>query len=118
MKKNAFTLIELIFVIVILGILATVAIPKLATTRDDAKLSRARVDLGTCINDMGGVYTAKGALASSDFSNNPACIKAVGYNSSLVSLTVSKEGMTVDNTVSGFSDFQSSYNFGGTGVVY
>ena len=32
-------MIELIFVIVIIGILAAVAIPKLAATRDDAKIS-------------------------------------------------------------------------------
>ena len=38
--KNAFTMIELIFVIVILGILAAVAIPKLAATRDDAQVSK------------------------------------------------------------------------------
>ena len=37
--KKAFTMIELIFVIVIIGILASIAIPKLAGTRDDAKIS-------------------------------------------------------------------------------
>lgn len=40
--KKAFTMIELIFVIVIIGILAGIAVPKLAVTRDDAFVSRAR----------------------------------------------------------------------------
>lgn len=39
-SRNAFTMIELIFVIVILGILASVAIPKLAATRTDAEVSK------------------------------------------------------------------------------
>jgi len=38
--RHAFTMIELIFVIVILGVLAAVAIPKLAATRDDAEVSK------------------------------------------------------------------------------
>ena len=39
--KPAFTMIELIFVIVIIGILAAIAIPKFMATRDDAKVSMA-----------------------------------------------------------------------------
>ncbi len=41
-KRNAFTMIELIFVIVVIGILSAVAVPKLAATRDDATVVRAR----------------------------------------------------------------------------
>ena len=37
--KKAFTMVELIFVIVILGVLAAVAVPKLAATRLDAEVS-------------------------------------------------------------------------------
>ncbi len=40
--RNAFTMIELVWVIVILGILAAVAIPKFAATRDDAHIAKAR----------------------------------------------------------------------------
>lgn len=38
-------MIELVFVIVILGILAAVAIPRLAVTRDDAQVAKGRSDV-------------------------------------------------------------------------
>lgn len=38
---KAFTMIELVFVIVVIGILAAIAIPKLAATRDDATITKA-----------------------------------------------------------------------------
>jgi general secretion pathway protein G len=40
--QKAFTMIELVFVIVVLGILAAVAIPKLAATRDDAMIVKGK----------------------------------------------------------------------------
>lgn len=43
--KKAFTMIELIFVIVVLGILAGIAVPRLAATRDDATIAKMRGDL-------------------------------------------------------------------------
>lgn len=43
--RNGFTMIELVFVIVILGILAAIAIPKFAATRDDAEISKGRSDV-------------------------------------------------------------------------
>ena len=41
-QRSAFTMIELVFVIVVLGILAGVAIPKLVVTRDDAMLVKGK----------------------------------------------------------------------------
>jgi general secretion pathway protein G len=49
-------MIELIFVIVIIGILAAVAIPKLAATRSDALGARIANNLATCVSDAGGAY--------------------------------------------------------------
>ena len=48
--KKAFTMIEIIFVIVILGILSSVAISKMAVTRDDAVISKARSEVAAIRN--------------------------------------------------------------------
>jgi general secretion pathway protein G len=45
--KNAFTMIELIFVIVILGILSAVAIPKFAGTVKESQISKGRADISS-----------------------------------------------------------------------
>ena len=43
--KKAFTMIELVFVIVILGILSAVALPKFAKTKEMADISKGRSDV-------------------------------------------------------------------------
>jgi len=46
-SKKAFTMIELIFVIVVIGILSAIAVPKLAATRDDAQITRGLATLSS-----------------------------------------------------------------------
>jgi len=58
--KRAFTMIELIFVIVILGVLAAVAIPKLAATRGDAKVARMVQNIMTGASEIASYAIANG----------------------------------------------------------
>lgn len=62
-SKRAFTVMELIFVIVILGIIASIMLPLLATTRDDAKVAFCVGDIGTFIHDLAGYYTSQGKFS-------------------------------------------------------
>jgi len=64
MKKTGFTMIELIFVIVILGILAAVAIPKLAATRTDAKAVSLGQEVSSAVQEVSNYVTAHGGDAN------------------------------------------------------
>jgi len=62
-NKKGFTLIELLIVVVIIGILASIAIPKFANTKDKAYLAQMKSDLRNFATyeeqysaDAGGAY--------------------------------------------------------------
>ncbi len=46
-SKKAFTMVELVFVIVVIGILSAIAIPKFAATRDDAVITKGMTTLAS-----------------------------------------------------------------------
>ena len=94
--KKGFTMIELIFVIVILGILASVAIPRLAATREDAEISATVANLRTLVNDINSYFVVKGGFDGAkwkDFTNVPlknadAIALGAGGGGSAATLTV------------------------------
>lgn len=54
--KSAFSLLELIFAIVILGIIASFAVPKYMDTKDSALISTIKRDINTSINSIQSYY--------------------------------------------------------------
>jgi prepilin-type N-terminal cleavage/methylation domain-containing protein len=63
--RKAFTLVELIFVIIVIAILAVVALPKLAATRDDAKLTMTAHNVMVAAGEIAAYAVAKGHTTSS-----------------------------------------------------
>ncbi len=58
--RHAFTMIELVFVIVVLGILAAIAIPKFAATRTDAEVSRVAQNIMIGAGDIAAYAVSSG----------------------------------------------------------
>ena len=94
--KKGFTMIELIFVIVILGILASVAVPRLAGTKADAEESAAVANLRTLVSDLNTYYVATGDIPTdttwSQITNVPLNDATKAANADGVSLKVGGKG--------------------------
>ncbi len=60
--KNAFSLLELIFAIVVIGILASIGIPKLMDTRNDALVSTVKQDLVSLSSSIQTYYMLNGKI--------------------------------------------------------
>ena len=54
--KSAFSLLEIIFVIVIFGIVASFAVPKFMDTKDSAQVTTIKRDVNTAINSIQSYY--------------------------------------------------------------
>jgi type II secretory pathway pseudopilin PulG len=106
-------MIELIFVIVIIGILAAVAIPKLAATRDDAQDAKTKANVATCLQDYVSSYTATGEPDTS----SAACTAKDSKNNALVIDDSVENNVTVKGELSDGNDYNMTATYKGSHVV-
>jgi len=79
-KRKAFTMLELVFVIVIIGVLSVVAIPKFAMNKNDAIVTKAKTTVAAIRSAVAterqkrilrGSFTVIGKLSSASGVNKP-----------------------------------------------
>ncbi len=112
-QKNAFTMVELIFVIVIIGILSAVAIPKLTATRDDAYDAKDCKNTAVCVTDLLAEYTAKGTATKSA---STACTRAEASTHNSITFTVTSQNVSVSGAPTRCNHLNTTFKFGGSRV--
>ena len=65
-SRSAFTLLELTFVVVIVGILASVSIPKIIANRNSARVAKELESIAVRLQTILSKYTATGIFKISD----------------------------------------------------
>jgi len=93
MNRKGFTLIELLIVVVIIGILAAIAIPKFANTKEKAYLASMKSDLRNLVTAEEAYFAD-----SVKYTSNLGTLYSTTSGVSTPSITVTADGFTANVT--------------------
>jgi type IV pilus assembly protein PilA len=79
MNRKGFTLIELLIVVVIIGILAAIAIPKFANTKEKAYLASMKSDLRNLVTAEEAYFADSIKYTTTNTCTNPAPAGSIAY---------------------------------------
>ncbi len=113
-NQKGFTLIELLIVVVIIGILAAIAIPKFSSAREKAYYSAVKSDLKN-LSTQQEVYYSGGAYSYTDQQAKLEYVASKGVNVDFSAMVATTTGWSVSATHDGLGTFGCAIYYG-TGV--
>ena len=93
--KKAFTMVELIFVIVIIGILSAVAVPKLMATRDDALIAKNIEYISASMTEISTYIISKGEAKSDLTEMSPILEVLKGQNRTITDVATQSTAVKI-----------------------
>ena len=111
--KKGFTLIELLIVVVIIGILAAIAIPKFSATREKAYFAAMKSDLKNLASQQEIYYSDEYS-----YTNNTTSLGFVASDAVNIAIAASSTGWSATATHDALATSQGCaiYYGGGTGI--
>ncbi len=97
--RAGWTMIELIFILIVIGILAAIADSKLTATRDDAKLSADVSNMNICIRSVAANYTATGIMDINITSCNSVHCYTIDIDDSIMKVDINTSAANYCNDI-------------------
>lgn len=107
--KKAFTLIEIIFVIVLIGVLSAVAIPKFASLSDNAKIS-AEMQTASAVQSSLDNINAQWISSRCEFSFGAKDLNSTTLNTHGYPVSNATNGNIIEQTLKNVKDWTCNEN--------